>query len=176
MIQTARLSLIPLTPDHATALFAGLSDPALYTFQPDDPYPDIAALRARFTRLCAGPEDDSQVRWLNWTAFANDTPIGTIQITVMDRAPSLLAYMILTPHQTKGYATEGCRAVIADTFATTRTPAIDALIDTRNTASIALIERIGFTRIATIPNADPFKGSASDEFHYRLPRPKGQHP
>ncbi|MFT5742680.1 MAG: ribosomal-protein-alanine N-acetyltransferase [Paracoccaceae bacterium] len=176
MIQTARLMLMPLTPDHATALFADLSDPALYTFQPDKPCPNIAALRARFTRICNGPQDGSPERWLNWTAFAGETPIGTIQMTAMDHTPSLLAYMILTPHQNQGYATESCRAIIADTFTTTQTPAIDALIDTRNAASTALVERLDFARIATLPNADHFKGSASDEYHYRLPRHKGPRP
>jgi hypothetical protein len=39
---------------------------------------------------------------------------------------------------------------------------------TRNRASTGLIERLGFARISTLPNADHFKGSDSDEYQCRL--------
>jgi ribosomal-protein-alanine N-acetyltransferase len=48
--------------------------------------------------------------------------------------------------------------------------ALDAYadIDTRNTPSIALVERLGFHRAETKLEADFFKGTRSDEYIYRL--------
>ena len=42
----------------------------------------------------------------------------------------------------------------------------EAFIDTRNRASLALVQRLGFTLRTTIYNADTFKGSSSDEYVY----------
>jgi len=41
-----------------------------------------------------------------------------------------------------------------------------ALIDTRNAASIALVERLHFSRVARVENADYFGGCASHEYRY----------
>jgi [ribosomal protein S5]-alanine N-acetyltransferase len=43
-----------------------------------------------------------------------------------------------------------------------------AWTDTRNLASHKLLERLGFTKIEEIKNADEFKGSVSHEFVYAL--------
>jgi len=43
-----------------------------------------------------------------------------------------------------------------------------AEIDPRNVSSIALVESLGFRRIAFQKNADHFKGSSSDEYRYEL--------
>jgi [ribosomal protein S5]-alanine N-acetyltransferase len=43
-----------------------------------------------------------------------------------------------------------------------------AWTDTRNLASHRLLEKLGFTKIEEIKNADEFKGSVSDEFVYSL--------
>ncbi|MNR66553.1 hypothetical protein D3C85_1901010 [compost metagenome] len=45
---------------------------------------------------------------------------------------------------------------------------VDALIDTRNIASIGLVESLELKKINELKNADFFKGSTSDEFHYRV--------
>lgn len=41
-----------------------------------------------------------------------------------------------------------------------------ALVDTRNNASIRLLERLAFSRMRLIENADHFKGARSDEYEY----------
>jgi hypothetical protein len=45
---------------------------------------------------------------------------------------------------------------------------VDAEIDTRNAASIGVIERLGFVRRRLVRNADNFKGTVSDEVRYVL--------
>jgi L-amino acid N-acyltransferase YncA len=41
-------------------------------------------------------------------------------------------------------------------------------IDTRNVASIALVESLGFERVAFHKDADHFKGSSSGEYRYEI--------
>jgi ribosomal-protein-alanine N-acetyltransferase len=45
---------------------------------------------------------------------------------------------------------------------------VAAEIDTRNAASIALVENLGFERVGFQKDADHFKGSTSDEYRYEL--------
>jgi ribosomal-protein-alanine N-acetyltransferase len=57
-------------------------------------------------------------------------------------------------------------AVVEHLFSET----VHAEIDTRNAASIRLVEGLGFERVEIVRDADWFKGAASDEFRYALPR------
>jgi len=41
-----------------------------------------------------------------------------------------------------------------------------AYVDTRNKASIRLLERLGFERVDATKDADFFKGESSDEYVY----------
>jgi RimJ/RimL family protein N-acetyltransferase len=41
-----------------------------------------------------------------------------------------------------------------------------AYVDTRNAASIAVLARLGFSRVRTIEGADYFKNAVSDEYEY----------
>ena len=43
-----------------------------------------------------------------------------------------------------------------------------ALVDTGNEASIALLRKLGFTRLRTIVEADHFKGRSSDEHEFSV--------
>ena len=49
-------------------------------------------------------------------------------------------------------------------------PSVYAEIDTRNIASIRLVESLGLSRVATTREADFFKGASSDEYKYAVSR------
>lgn len=66
MISTPRLALEPLTVAHADLLFAGLSDPSLYSFIPSNPPVSVDDLHERYTRILRGPQDSPGEIWLNW--------------------------------------------------------------------------------------------------------------
>lgn len=167
---TARLDFEPLTPAHAPALFPLLSDPTLFRFMPTDPPVSREALEARYARLAPRVSPDGSEQWLNWVAIerASREPIGLLEATVLPDGVALVAWFVFAPHQRLGYATEGTRAMLAhlrDCFGARQ---VLADIDSRNVASIRLVERLGFTRIAETKAADFFKGSPSDEFRYRI--------
>ena len=53
-------------------------------------------------------------------------------------------------------------------FKTYMPPGLYAEIDTRNTGSIRLVERLGLGRVGLTESADHFKGVTSDEYTYRI--------
>ncbi|GGL92576.1 acetyltransferase [Streptomyces fumigatiscleroticus] len=118
---TGRLDLLPLRVAHAEEMAAVLSDPALHTFiggTPDTPQ----ALRSRYRRLSAGSPDPA-VSWLNWVIRLRDEgcPTGTVQATVVrpgrghrgDGPIAEIAWVVGTPWQGRGIATEAARGLVA---------------------------------------------------------------
>lgn len=172
-LETPRLLLEPLVVGHATALFEALQAPTLYTYIPQDPPPSLEALTSRYATLASRRSPDGHESWLNWALRQRATGVyvGTVQATVRANHTALLAYMIFPDFWRQGYAREGCARVLAHLFEEYHVSRVAAEIDTRNAASIHLVEALGFTRVATTPGADFFKGSVSDEYCYELAAP-----
>ncbi len=165
---TARLLLEPLLPRHAERLYPLLGDAALYRYIPQEPPASLAEVEARYRRLAGRRSPDGAEVWLNWAARlrATDEYAGMFQATVMGDGTALIAYMIFTPFQRRGLAREGCAAVLAELASAWGVRTAVAEIDTRNAASVALVESLGFARVATVREADVFKGASSDEYRY----------
>jgi ribosomal-protein-alanine N-acetyltransferase len=170
-LETERLVLLPLGIEHAGALFEALRDPAIYRYVPGDAPLATDALEARYRRTSAGPAKPSE-RWWNWavaTRAAETRPFGTVEVSLTSSgAHAQLAYLFGVAAWGHGFAFEACGAAVAYVRDQARTERIDAYIDTRNERSIRLAERLGLRRVETIIGADHFKGSVSDEYHYRL--------
>lgn len=167
-LTTTRLLLEPLVPAHAAALYPLLQDVRLYTYIPEDPPTSLEALTARYQRLTARHSPDGQEVWLNWVAHlrAGSDYMGTFQATVEPDGTALLAYMIFPLYQRQGFAREGCERVLQHLVDDYQVRLVVAEIDTRNRASISLVESLGFTQVAERPAADYFKGAVSDEYRY----------
>lgn len=63
-LQTARLTLEPQCAAHAAAMFAVLSDPAIYEYE-NAPPASVDALRARYAFLEGRRSPDGSQQWLN---------------------------------------------------------------------------------------------------------------
>jgi [ribosomal protein S5]-alanine N-acetyltransferase len=172
LIETTKLRLEPICEDHAALLFVPLGDAQLYALIPETPPKSEEALAKRYAFLALGKSPDGKEHWLNWAIFnrGDGRPVGTFQATVRDDAASDIAYIVFKAHWRQGIAQEAGKAVIGYIFNRYRTPLIAANMDTRNTASIKLVETLGLKRVAFIPNADTFKGMTSDEYRYELAR------
>ncbi|MDA2804077.1 GNAT family N-acetyltransferase [Nocardiopsis suaedae] len=117
-IAARRLLLEPLRTGHAEPMAAVLADPALYTRIGGAP-PTRADLRRRYTAMLAGPPDPNEA-WLNWIITAPE-PAGTVQATVRtapdaaapghDHPSAALAWVVGTPWQGRGLASEAARAM-----------------------------------------------------------------
>jgi RimJ/RimL family protein N-acetyltransferase len=171
-LTSARLVLEPLVAAHASLLYPHLLDERLYRFIPQDPPSSENALRDRYRRLETRRSPDGEEMWLNWVMRLTQTDayVGTLEATVYPNRTAEVAYMVFSAHQGSGYATEGLQRVLDYLVAVAKVRTIAVQIDTRNTASIALVERLGFHRKVMIRDADFFKGATSDEFHYEMLR------
>lgn len=125
-------------------------------------------LAARYRRLAARYSPDGQQIWLNWVARlrAGEIYVGTFEATLEPDQTALLAYMIVPSHQGRGHAREGGRRVIEHLVRNHGVRLVVAEIDTRNRASVGVVEALGFVRVAERPEADFFKGAVSDEYRY----------
>ena len=172
-LTTARLVLELLTEAHAAALVGALSDERLYRFIPQNPPASADALAARYRRLEARRSPDGREAWLNWAMrlTASDAYVGTLEATVRPDRTADVAYVVFVPHHRRGYAREGLVRILAHLFGDYGVATVAATIDTRNAASIALVEGLGFARVATLRDADFFKGATSDEYRYELRAP-----
>ncbi|MFB7499193.1 GNAT family N-acetyltransferase [Streptomyces sp. NPDC056161] len=115
-IRTRRLELRPLLVEHAREMAEVLSDPALHTFTGGTPLTP-PELRARYRRLAAGSPDPA-VTWLNWVVLLcdEDRLTGTVQATIAAAADggavAEVAWVVGTPWQGRGIATEAARALV----------------------------------------------------------------
>jgi RimJ/RimL family protein N-acetyltransferase len=91
---------------------AALSDPALHTFIGGSPL-DPTALRARYERLVAGSPDPA-VSWCNWVLRLSGRSrlTGTVQATITDDRTAEIAWVIGTPWQGQGLASEAARGLV----------------------------------------------------------------
>lgn len=96
---------------------------------------------------------------------------GVFEATIEPDQTALRAYMIVPAHQGRGYARKGGRRVIEHLARDHGVCLVVAEIDTRNRASVGVVEALGFVRVAERPAADFFKGAVSDEYRYEY-RPK----
>jgi len=86
---------------------------------------------------------------------------GFLEIAAIDPEPQLV-YALLERFTGQGYATEMARASIAHARTQPAFAEIVAAVDGVNTASVRVLEKLGFTRTGTVP------GAFGDTFIYRL--------
>ena len=114
-VPASRLTLVPLSAEHADEMAAVLADPDLYTFTGGSP-PTRQELRARYERWAAGSPDPA-VSWCNWVIQLHSPRClaGTVQATIStgDEPAAEVAWVVGTPWQRRGIATEAARTLIA---------------------------------------------------------------
>ncbi len=169
-LETERLVLEPILPTHASGLFESSQDEGLYQFIPQDPPATLRALEDRYGFLSGRRSPDGREAWLNWAVRERSSGdyAGTLEATVYGNGTAIIAYMVFVPHQRRGFAAEACGRLLQHLFEDYRLSMVAAEIDTRNVASIALVEALGFERVGFQKDADHFKGSSSDEYRYEI--------
>ncbi len=174
-LETERLLLEPLMPEHATLLFEGLADERLYRFIPTDAPESAEALETRYRKLSSRRSPDGAEVWLNFAMRLREegtlpkaSYVGMLEATVFPNRSAYIAYTVFVPFWRQGYAREGCARMLRHLLEDYRVLVVVAEMDTRNAASVSLVEALGFERVGTTLGADHFKGSVSDEHRYEL--------
>ncbi|HEY1976825.1 MAG TPA: GNAT family protein [Candidatus Baltobacteraceae bacterium] len=171
-LRTPRLRLEALTEEHADELFDGLRDERLYEFVPSIAPSDLKGLRSRLRSLESRTSPDGSERWLNWAIRCLDVGrcIGYVQATVPVNAPAKIAYVLFAPFWGLGYGHEAVVGLLDFLSTALQVREIRASVDPDNCRSIALLERLGFRRIAVHRDADTIRGVLRDEIEYALIR------
>lgn len=171
-MSTGRLLLDLLRPRHASVLFRPLQEASLYTFIPQQPPGSVDALRAKYTTLARMTSKEDDEVWLNWIALkkGDSKPVGVFEASVFLDGRADIAYFVFRPFRRRGYARECCGSIIECLAERFRVDEFVARIDSKNQASIALVESMGFIRNKLVCEAQRFKGRVSDEYEYRLER------
>lgn len=152
-IPTRRLDLLPLTVAHAAEMATVLSDPALHTFIGGTPATP-QALRDRYQRLTAGSPDPA-VTWLNWVIRlrADHRLVGTTQATITDGPTAEIAWVVGTPWQHRGIATEAAQSLVT-WLQKHSVPTVIAHIHPDHHASAAVATAAGLTPTATYQDGE----------------------
>lgn len=169
-LSTARFTMRPLRREDTAALYPTLSDPAqcLYLTRP------------------AFTSQDELWGWLGdpawpgrtWIAVVAEGPKAGevagrfIAMTGHEDGVLELGYITCADHQGQGAATECTRALIAHLFGLPLDQGgarkLTAEVDTRNTASVRLLESLGFTREAHFREHETTHIGMCDVYWYGL--------
>nr|WP_296415423.1 GNAT family protein [Phytobacter sp.] len=163
--------LEPLDKSHAHKMYAGLCIIDDYKYIPSNPPASLDELTARYERISQRHSPDKSEIWLNWVIIHRKSGayLGYVQSTIMvDNGWAYIAYHVFGIYQKKGIAKQCVRMLIDFLFNNYRLSHVDALIDSRNLASIGLVESLKLKKINELKDADFFKGATSTEFHYRI--------
>ncbi len=153
-IETTRLLVLPLHPDDAAEMAEVLADPALYGFIGGSA-PAAEALEARYRGWLLGaprPEES----WHNWIIRLRDggAAIGHLQATVIDSGRTAdIAWVVGTPWQRRGYATEAAIALV-QWLEATEVGVITAHVHPDNVASALVAGRAGLVRTDTMHDGE----------------------
>lgn len=159
-IHSLRLTLEPLRADHAMEMFDGLRDPALYRYVADRPPPSMEALTRRYRSTAVGRSPDGADLWCNWIVRRDRDRrcLGTVQATMTGVASGpdevLIGYMILPAFWRQGFGSEAVDAMLDRLFDKYRCRQAQAIVDARNLASLALLQRLGFAVAGRAPAED----------------------
>jgi [ribosomal protein S5]-alanine N-acetyltransferase len=169
-LETSRFALAPLTAADAIRMYVPFCDPSLYFFVPTEPPATMGALTTRFEALEKRQSPDGSERWLNWIVErktgGDDTwrqPVGLIEVTLFPNHQALIGYFTFREFWGQGVASEALPVILEHLVKEYGVRLFKAEVDSRNFASVRVLEKCGFHIAETVPQADFFKGQRSDE-------------
>lgn len=161
-IRTERLRLRRAHPEDAAALHALMRDPETMRYWSSPPHEDLARTQAFLESMITAPRDESD----DFIVEKDGEVIGKLGAW---RLPEV-GYLIGRPYWGQGYATEALTA-FATYVLECRTDHLTADVDPRNTASLALLARLGFRETSRAANTWCVGGEWCDSVYLRLDRP-----
>lgn len=141
ILTSQRLRLRPLSADDADALHPLYADPVAMRWWSHPPHATIEETRAQLAERAAAAD------WCNWaiTIEGDDRAIGTVaSYELRQGRVHEIGYSLLPIHWCRGYATEAVSRLIDHLFDDRHARRIFADTDPDNSASNALLTRLGF--------------------------------
>jgi RimJ/RimL family protein N-acetyltransferase len=171
-IETTRLRLRRFAAADLATFIAYRNDPAVARFQSWEGITEgeaVAFVREQQTAPVGAPGE-----WLQIAIERKDNGrmIGDCALHVMedDARQAEIGYTLAREAQGQGFATEAVATLLTWMFPTLDLHRVVAIVDTRNAASVALLERLGMRREAHYHQNVWFKGAWGDEYLYAILR------
>lgn len=176
-LATERLDLRPIRGEDAEEIWPYVSDPEISRYMSWEPHGSLDITRAFIADVCRRMNEGTTISWVI-REKATGKVCGLVSLIAIMRThralrydKAELAYWIGTPFQRKGYATEACRAALDYAFGPLALNKVTVAHDTENTASCALIGRLGFRRVGVEYRHFCKNGHWIDHVIYELLRP-----
>lgn len=156
-LDTARLTLEPLHPEHATEMSTVLAAPELYEFTGGTPLtPDD--LHSRYQRQSVGYSPAGDAGWLNWVIRVKDTKaaVGYVQATLVVEDNALtadIAWLITPSAQGRGIATEASAVMLA-WLLSQHVARVRAFIRPDHHASVRVGQRLGLIPTSAVVDGE----------------------
>ncbi len=168
-IATDRLVLRRFRIEDAQDLSAYRSEPDVARYQSWETPFSLAQAR-NFIEEMLGSDPDTEGSWFQFASVLRDTGqvIGDVAMLVLDGDPGSveIGYALAPAHAGRGHASEAVAAIVDYAITQRGKHEVMAWTDTRNTRSIALLERLGFFRDTTSRQRTLFKGAWCNEDRY----------
>jgi [ribosomal protein S5]-alanine N-acetyltransferase len=170
-LRTARLLLRPFIEADTDAMFAVLSDPRVVHYW-DAPAWTERAQAVRFIARCEQMQIEGTGVRLAIERTSDRLFVG--QCSLLKWNPGFrsaaMSYCMAAATWGQGYATEATGALLDWAFSTLDLNRVQAETDTRNRASIRLLEKLGFVREGTLREDCIVNGEVSDSAVFGLLR------
>jgi ribosomal-protein-alanine N-acetyltransferase len=161
-LRTDRLLLRRAQPGDLPGMHAILSDPLAMRYWSTLPHETLEQSAAFFQTLLRPPGETND----ECVIVLGDAVIGKIGIWNMPE----LGFILAPAQWGKGYASEAAKAFVRYIFESHPIEAITADIDPRNTASRAVLTKVGFVETGTAARTYLIGGEWFDSVYFELPR------
>jgi RimJ/RimL family protein N-acetyltransferase len=170
-VKTDRLVLRPFNRADLEPLLAIQSDPVAVRYVPYPPR-NRAAVAAVLERKMANTalRQEGDLIELAVALGEDGSMIGDVLLALrsVEHETVEVGYIFAPASGGQGYATEAVRAIVGLAFGSLGARRLIARVDDRNTASSALLTRLGFRLEAHLVENEWLKGELTSEFDYAL--------
>lgn len=174
-IETPHLILRQIIPDDAVALFATFSDEAVMEFYGQEPHRSVDDTREQIRQLQGWYARREGIRW-GITRGGDDTVIGSCGLYLFDEGfhRAEIGYELGRAYWRQGIMREALGAMLTFAFAGTGLRRIEAVVESGNERSQALLHTLGFTHEGTLRQRFFFRDRFWDEHYFGLLREEWQ--
>ena len=157
VLTTERLVLRPVTADDHAALLAHWTQPDVRRFLFDGAALSAAEVTETIEESVRDFAAGGYGIWLiergrrTGRAGLRAGLVGTAGLRPLDESGLEIFYSLAPGSWGRGYATEAARAVVDHALGTLGLPEVLAEVDEGNTASVAVVKRLGMTPFAVVP-------------------------
>lgn len=169
-IEINRLRLRRFDPQDLTDFLAYRNDPEIARYQSWESTSEAQA--QQFIEELQAIEPGTPGEWFQFAIADAHTNrlIGDCALHVLADEPRLgeIGYTLARAYHGQGYGQEAVRGLLGYCFETLQLHRVSATVDCRNSASIALLDRVGMRREGHFRKHMWFKGEWCDEFLYAM--------